>query len=166
MHPSNRDWIEDVKKKHHLHFKNCKVLELGSQDVCGTIRDNFKHCEWWGIDKMDGKAVDVVCAAKDFKFKKDYFDTLISLSMFEHDTEWKESITNNLKYLKEGGLILFCWGAEGNEPHMEGSCGWELVKKDTMLNFLKDKVEIIDHFWEHDRYGTDCPGAYEILARK
>jgi hypothetical protein len=98
MHLGNRDFLWHMNKVYPEHFRNAKVLELGSLDVNGTARDHFENCEYVGIDQSPGKCVDIVVPAKNTKFTPEYFDTLMSMSMFEHDPDWRESLSHNLQW--------------------------------------------------------------------
>ena len=110
--------LDLLKEKYPNSFKGVRVLELGSGNVNGTVRDYFEDTKRYvGVDVRDVDCVDVVSYAKDTKFRKSHFDTLISYSMIEHDPEWKESISHNLPFLKKDGLMFLCWGGENNAKH-------------------------------------------------
>jgi len=165
MNKTNKIVLADWKKKYSDNFKNCNVLELGSADVNGSVREFFENCKYIGVDKRKASGVDIVCEAKNTRFWKDYFDTLISFSMIEHDPDWKESLKNNIEWLRKDGLLMICYGAEGNNPHYDG--GFHIiVSHKKILSFLKKDFAIIDNFFEEERYKNDCPGAYYIIARK
>ena len=84
--------------------------------------------------------------------------------MLEHDLEWQLSLANNLPFLKKGGMLLMCWGAEGNIPHMDV---FHVVPHKEVLDFLEAHgMDILDAFFEEDRYGKDCAGAYDLVAKK
>ena len=95
------------------------------------------------------------------KEQEEYFDTLICLSMFEHDVHWQQSLTHNLPFLKKGGLILLLWGAEGNGPH---GMSWKPVTSAEFAEFAQTlPITIVGD----QRYGgDDCPGAYHVEAVK
>lgn len=179
MHDNNRTFLDDLVKKYPDSFRNVKVLELGSGNMgpktdenlhklngrnYGSVRPWFSGCEYIGVDICEGLGVELAMAAKDTKLQENYFDTLISFSLLEHDLEWRLSLGNNLKWLKSGGMIFMCWGAEGNEPHMQV---WAIVPHQDVLGFLKENgVEVLDAFFEEDRYGKNCAGAYDLVAKK
>jgi RimJ/RimL family protein N-acetyltransferase len=165
MHLGNKDFLDHLKKTYPESFKGA-VLELGSFDLNGSIRPWFKEAKKYvGIDIIKGKGVDIVCNARDTQFTKDEFDTLACFSMFEHDPKWKESFAHNLPWLKEGGMIFLCWGAEGNLHH--GPEPWAIVPAaDFAVAALDWPIEIIDQFFEPTRFTPDCPGAYDLIARK
>lgn len=166
MHLNNRKWMADLKKEYPQYFRGVKVLELGSGYGQGApIRAMFENCDYTGIDIVGGEGVDIVVAAKDTQFKEEEFDTLICLSMFEHDPDWKESIGHNIPFVKKGGMIFMCWGAEGNVHHQPEP--WAIVTEKEALDYLKTfPIDIKDAFFEEKRYGIDCAGAYDLLAFK
>jgi len=177
MHGNQYLTLENWKSKYPDYFKNCKVLELGSLNASGygpegptgTVRIYFENCEYIGIDKQEGKdiCVDIVVEAKHTKFEPEYFDTLISFSMFEHDPEWKESLAHNMQWIRPGGMLFFTFGAEGNNPHYCGGFHVEVPHQE-FLSCLRDmNIEIIDWFWENDRYEEkQCPGCMCIICKK
>lgn len=171
MHIKNHATMKDWKARFPEYFSNCKVLELGSLSVNGSIKWHFDNCEYIGIDKQAGECVDLVVEAKNTKFEPDYFDTIVSFSMFEHDPEWKESIKNNLQWLKPGGRVFIFYGAEGNRPHFHG--GFHvIIPHQEFLSYLSEYLgmEILEACFEDDkfdhRFGKPCPGGYIIHARK
>jgi len=172
MHINNKLWLKDLKNTYHRSFKGVKVLELGS----GTfdtkelvVRRYFDDCIYVGVDKtgIDGgnRGVDVIAEAKSTKFTKGTFDTLICVSMFEHDPDWKKSLSHNLQWVKDGGMIFISFGAEGNRPHMPYP--WKPVP---YLEFLKYcfriGIDITDAFFEEERYGRNCAGSFNAVGIK
>jgi len=166
MHSNNNLTMEDWKAKHPESFQNCKVLELGSLYVNGTIRPHFIYCEYIGIDKQEGWCVDLVVEAKNTVFEPEYFDTIVSFSMFEHDPDWKESLKHNLQWLKPGGILFLLYGAEGNKPHFCGGFHLIIPHKEFLAYMEELGVEILEAYFEDDKFGPQCPGAFNILARK
>lgn len=116
MNPKDHNWLNKIKEEYPKFFKNKRVLELGSRTINGTVREHFEDCDFVGVDWIDGQDVDVVCYAHETKFDKK-FDVLISFSMLEHDNFWEKSLTHNLEYLKDGGLVLLSWAGKGSNPH-------------------------------------------------
>lgn len=162
MHINNRKWLEDLKKDYPDNFEKCSVLEIGSQNVNGTARDYFKDCEYIGVDREEGDGVDIVCDARYTKFKRK-FDTLLILSVFEHDLNWKDTLKHNLKWLKKGGMCFISFGAEGNQPHMEI---WKPVPHQEFLDYCKEiKLNVVESFFEEDRYGVgDDKGIFNLVC--
>ena len=168
MHANNHLSLEDWRRKYPNFFHNRKVLELGSLNINGTVRGYFKDCEYIGIDKQAGRGVDIVVEAKDTVFKPEYFDVIISFSMFEHDPEWKESLKNNLRWLKAGGMLFIEYGAEGNRPHSRRCGGYHIIiPHQEFINYLQGlNIIIIESYFEEDKFGKCVAGAYNILGMK
>lgn len=171
MHTNNKKWLRDLKKQYPSGFVRKSVLELGS----GTtekllVKPLFEKCQYIGVDKVGkeggNRGVDIVLEAKHTTFKKNQFDTLVCLSMFEHDPHWRQSFSHNLKWLKPGGYIFLCFGAEGNLHH--GPEPWALVPYRKFLNFCTSlPIQILDAFFEEERYGYDgTPGVFDMVAKK
>jgi len=119
MHLTNRLFWEYCQNKYKRYFlwKGNDILEVGSYDVNGSVRDYFTNYEKYiGIDWRPGPGVDLVCFAHEMKFSNQ-FDTIISASMLEHDQYWKRSISTMVKNLKEDGILLLSWGAALNHEH-------------------------------------------------
>lgn len=161
MHLNNRKWLEDCKKKYPKNFNKCSVLEIGSQDVNGTARDYFEDCDYVGIDIEQGKGVDIVMNARKTKFETK-FDTLLFLSVFEHDLNWKNTFKHNIQWIKKGGLCLVSFGSEGNLPHMDI---WKPVPSQEFLSYCKElKVKVAEAFFEEDRYGNGDKGIFNLIC--
>ena len=163
MHDNNKKWLNDLKKQYPSNFKDCKVLEVGSKDWNGSVRSWFENCMYWGIDIEQGSGVDQIISARKFP-SLPIWDTIVSFSVLEHDSEWRSSLHNILGGLKKDGILLMCWGAEGNIKHNEP---WALVPHREVVNYLnKLGFKIIDSFFEEDRYGKNCAGCYNLVVKK
>lgn len=117
MHLACKQFMDFMKHNFPKSFKDCSVLDVGSQDINGNNRYLFENCEYVGIDLGPGKNVDIVSHVKDFE-PCYQFDTIISTNAFEHDKYFAESlkaITNRL--LKPGGVFIFSAATEGTPEH-------------------------------------------------
>jgi 2-polyprenyl-3-methyl-5-hydroxy-6-metoxy-1,4-benzoquinol methylase len=88
-----------------------RILEVGSQDVNGSIRplaESYKPCEYIGVDIVKGKNVDLVCDSGNLitAFGRESFDMVISTSLLEHVKDWRQAIHNMKGVCKTGGTIL------------------------------------------------------------
>lgn len=167
MHLNTRKWLEDKKKKHPEAFTKAKVLEIGSYNVNGTARDFFEDCDYTGVDIMEGKDVDIVAPALETKFKEGEFDTLVSVCMFEHDPNWKETIHHNKQWLKKGGLFIISLGSNGCRPHFYPV--FVVVDHDEFIQHVKDEgFRIVSSIWEQETYPDErCPaGILDVVLQK
>ena len=167
MHGNNFKALDDMQKSWPDAFSARTVLELGSGGVDRSFRDGYftGAIGYIGVDIVAGVNVDVVAPAATLTFPKESFDTIISFSMLEHDPDWRNSILHNIPSLKKGGYLLMCWGAEGNLHH--GPEPWALVPAMDVLEALRSAgMTILDSFFEEHRYGPDCVGAFDVVARR
>lgn len=165
MNKLDHQKLEHWKEKYPKSFKETKILELGSLNINGSVREHFEDCEFIGIDWREGKDVDIVCFAHETSFDKKYFDIIISFSMLEHDVHWRESLTHNLPYLKRGGLIMLNWiGKVGRSHHLECSSDGKFHPRDLkeVKEFIMElNLEILD---VAEEYGG-CGQQFKLLAR-
>lgn len=94
------------------HFKNKRVLDVGSMNINGDNRYLFTDCEYTGLDIGEGRNVDVVMPVH--IFTGDY-DTVISTEMLEHDVHWRESLLAMLKLA--GEFLIFTCAGPGRAEH-------------------------------------------------
>lgn len=166
MHQGNRDWLAHLKAKFPGHFMGARVLEIGSYDLNGSARDYFTAARTYvGVDQVPGPGVDLVAKANETSFVPREFDTLVYLSVFEHDPAWDEGFFHNLQWIRPGGLIILGWGAEGNHRHPPEP--WAIVPVQEFTEMARAwPVEILESFFEAKRFTPDCAGAYDVLALK
>lgn len=98
-------------------FKNKKILDVGSADINGTNNILFYNCDSTLVDLLPNKNVNLVCRTKDIPLPNETFDTIISTECFEHDAEYKQSISKIYDLLKPGGLFLFTCASTGRLEH-------------------------------------------------
>lgn len=119
MHRTSREWWRSCERKYAdwMHKSGAKILEVGSYNVNGSVRDHFQNfASYTGVDFRPGPCVDEVCLAHEMDFDHE-FDVVISSSMLEHDRHWSKSISNMVKHLKSDGVLLLSWGGGRNLPH-------------------------------------------------
>lgn len=104
-----------------MHESNLKILDIGSYDVNGNLRDvialsNFRDVSfnYTGIDMFAGPNVDVVVGPDhtSWPFQTEDFDVITSVSALEHDTFFWETFTKMVSLLKDGGLLYLSVPAE------------------------------------------------------
>jgi len=119
MDTATRCWLAVLRRSHPHAFTHRRVLECGSQNITGSVRDYFEDVEEYiGVDCMEGKDVDVVSLVHEYKDKyNSYFDTVISCSMLEHDPYWRKSIERMVELLGPGGTLILSYGGSYSKPH-------------------------------------------------
>lgn len=84
------------------------VLDVGSRDVEGNIRDLFLNQNYTGVDMIGGNNVDIVVNGHDMAeyFKGRQFDLVFSFDTFEHDNAFWKTIDNIYQLVKPGGWFV------------------------------------------------------------
>lgn len=105
-------------------IKNKRVLEIGSLDFNGSLREyilSLEPSEYIGTDIVSGKGVDVICRAEDLLgiYGPESFDLIISTEAIEHIFDWRSTINNIKSLCKLNGSILITTRSYGFPLH-----GW------------------------------------------
>jgi len=116
MHNKVHEFIKEVKKDSPLHFRMRNVLEVGSHNINGSPRKYFFLCDYVGVDVSKGKGVDIQGDFNEIPLKENFYDTVISTEMLEHDKTWEQSLLKMYSVLRPGGLmIMTCAGPDRKE---------------------------------------------------
>jgi SAM-dependent methyltransferase len=116
-HPEQLAFVDDVRAAFPRHFKAARVLEIGSLDINGTIRNRFEDCQYTGLDVAAGPGVDVVCQGQDYAAPDASFDTVISCEVMEHNPAWRETVKNMVRLTRPGGLVVMTCATWGRAEH-------------------------------------------------
>lgn len=120
MHKAAWDWVflsfHDHKDK--LESDQLKILDVGSLDINGSVRDIFKPwtAEYFGIDMQDGPGVDQIIGGHEYS-KPGYYDVVVTCEVFEHTPDWKEIVARAAENLRPGGLFIATMAGETRAPH-------------------------------------------------
>lgn len=116
-HKAQQHYVRRIQSVFPSKFRNVRVLEVGSLDINGTVRDHFVNCDYLGIDVGEGKCVDKVIPGQDFDGASNSFDTVISCECFEHNPEWVATFKNMHRVCKPGGLVIMTCATDGRPEH-------------------------------------------------
>lgn len=113
MHDSVREFVHDVVDAQRATLTGAQVIEFGSLNVNGTVRDLFADVAhgYIGIDGQAGPGVDYRCFTWNTPFDPATFDVVVSTEMLEHDE--KPALTfleANRLLAHHGHLVLTCRG--------------------------------------------------------
>ncbi len=156
MHPANALCWRGIKQRYPEYFTE-NILEVGSFDINGTVRDFFeKDCkEYVGVDWRSGPCVDVVTLAHEMEFEKP-FKAVISASMLEHDPHWDKSIRQMVKCVRQDGILVFTWGAANSPIHCEGEASdgkFHALKGDLVKNLIEELgMTIVEWVYDFSMY--------------
>jgi SAM-dependent methyltransferase len=155
------NWLfwKKCSEKYSRYFNSpSKVLEMGSYNVNGTVRDHFSVDEYIGIDWRDGPCVDVVSLAHEVRFPY-RFDTVISASMLEHDPYWWESLDNMVKHLQHDGIIILTWGPALNKQHGLKTAPdrkFHALKAGALIRHLEKCWDMYIHEFSYEPWRKTC----------
>lgn len=113
-HQEQRDFLQRLKKEVPEWFHNVDVLEVGSLNINGTVRDFFQPISYVGVDVAEGPGVDLVAEGQNLNYPDDHFDVAISAECFEHNPHWGATFANMHRMAK---IIIFTCASEGRPEH-------------------------------------------------
>jgi hypothetical protein len=143
-----------------------RVLEIGSRDINGSIRQLFAGARWYcGIDCAPGAGVDCVADGASFR-TEEAPDTVVCCEVLEHAEQGEAIVRNAFEQLQSGGVAIFTMATEGRAPHSAVHGGalqpgeyYRNVGRDALLGWCRDFASVeIAHYPER--------GDLYALARK
>ena len=138
-HKQQLDFVQSVKQQFPNYFVKSNVLEIGSLDINGSVKQFFTDCAYIGLDIALGPGVDVVGLGHEYDMPDSTFDCVISCECFEHDPYYEKTFINMIRLCRPGGLILFSCATTGRPEHGTSQCepqsspltvaaGWDYYK--------------------------------------
>ena len=161
-HPAQRVFFEKVKELYPEHFRWRNVIEIGSLDINGSVRDMFELCNYVGFDVGPGPGVDYAIPGQMVRYPDNSFDVAISAECFEHNPYYVETFENMWRMTKPGGLVTFTCAGIGRPEHgtartdmgsspLTVGLGWDYYKNLEPEDFFEQMVEldISGHFYQN-----------------
>lgn len=101
------------------------VVEIGSQDVNGSLRSHFpESARYIGLDFEEGPGVDVVVTpGAPLPLDDESADIVLSSSVFEHDEQFWVTVLELARILRPGG-ILYLNAPSNGEVHLYPIDAW------------------------------------------
>ena len=171
MHRTVHDFFTGIKREYPHYFHRRTVLEVGSLNINGSLREFFDHCTYLGVDLGPGKDVDL--AIGPIHMAQHHLcahDMVVSANMLEHDVHWKDSLIamRNLTcpgyQNKPGGmLIISCatpdFGEHGTHEHAPSESPYtndyyEGRYPEDLHNWLEPHKYFST--WGSDQFGSDA----------
>lgn len=115
-HLAQRNWFEKIRRIHPEWFTHVTVLEIGSLNINGTIRDFYDNpLDYVGVDVGPGPGVDVVAYGEQLTYADNSFDVAVSVECFEHNPEWVATF-NNMHRIASKAVLITC-ASDGRPEH-------------------------------------------------
>lgn len=111
MHFEARDYV-----RRYSTLSPMSIVEIGSRNVNGAVRDLFSQQDYTGIDIRPGRGVDIVVNAIDWN-PPSLVDFVICTEVLEHCEHWHRLVLHACTWLKFGGRIIVTCAGPGREPH-------------------------------------------------
>lgn len=140
------DWVKILKLQLSL---TGKVLDIGSLDLTGCVRDLFD--DYLGLDQQSGKNVDIIWNAHSLPFRDNLFDVVCCLEVLEHDTNFFLTLAEARRVLKYGGYFLLTARANGYEKHDYPVDYWR---------FTEDSFNLLLSDYHQHHVGENMLGVY------
>jgi SAM-dependent methyltransferase len=150
MREQVRAWVEGIVAEYK---PQGPVLEVGSLNINGTVRDLFPQEGYVGLDKRDGPGVDLVadvCTLDTGGLSLSFgrtFNTVVCCETLEHVPRPWQAIAAMRRALKPGGLFIGTWCfvyAIHNEPEdywRATPAGFRLLLEDAGFSDIKIETE-------------------------
>lgn len=110
MHRSSLINMQKFKDRYLKDRVNLKVLDVGSQDICGSYREMFRDQQYVGFDIVEGKNVNIT----DWNEIEDQsYDVVISGQAFEHIEHDFEVMKEISRVMKPGAQCCIIAPSQG-----------------------------------------------------
>ena len=111
-------FIDIIAKLNDVLVGKLKILEIGSQDINGSVRQYFPNAaEYLGIDVGDGRCVDWTIPGELIELPDGWADVSVSTECFEHCEQWKEVFINMLRITRPDGVLIITCASIGRPAH-------------------------------------------------
>ena len=114
-HQAQIDFVAGLKQRLPEYFRKGRVLEVGSLDINGSVRQFFEDCDYTGVDLGEGKGVDLVARGEELDYFDGNFTVCLSCECFEHNPEWAATLRNMIRM--SSGLVFFSCATTGRPEH-------------------------------------------------
>ena len=169
-----KEFIERMKKQIGTQKR---VLEVGSKDFAGSIRDLFTDSdEYIGIDMLEGSGinrgdVDIVMNAHDIReiFRPESFDCVLCCETLEHDKKFWITVENIRWAVKRGGwLIITVPGTHTPNHDLRNTYYdyWRFMEDGVRSFFEGFEKVLIEKFYADNNEADEYPDGWVGAGRK
>lgn len=136
----------------YINMENPSILDVGSYDVNGNLRDAFPaNSTYTGLDMENGPNVDYLMSPDyRFPFNNEEFDFIVSSSCFEHCDFFWLVFLEMVRCLRKGGYIYI------NAP---SAGAYHAYPKD-YYRFYKDTGEALTKWANYNGYSCRLAESY------
>ncbi len=133
------------------------IVEIGSQNVNGSLRDIFSNTSYTGVDFVKGNGVDVILTDPYvLPFETGSVDMVLSSSVFEHSEMFWVLFLEIMRILKPHGLFYLNVPANGDIHRWPVDC-WR---------FYPDSGRALVTWAKHNKINAELLESYTSLQNK
>ncbi len=165
MHWQAYQYVTTIKSLLPEFFHDTAVLEVGSHNVNGGVRELFDTESYVGLDLSEGEGVDIVVSGHEYKSDV-LFDVSISCECFEHNPHYQETLENMIAHTKDEGIVIFSCATTGRPEHGTSrtdpnlspgtsSLGWDYYKNLTEKDFLNLQEHLYGWYYFENKFSQD-----------
>lgn len=114
-HIEQRVFFDAMRSRFPAAFDGVRVLEIGSLDINGSVRDFYTNADYTGVDLAPGPGVDVVGQGQDLDYADRSFDVSVSAECFEHNPYWLETFANMTRMASH--MVFLTCASHGRPEH-------------------------------------------------
>ena len=144
MDAACRDFVE--RSIANLSTRPKYILEIGSRNINGGLRDLFPEAIYVGIDLLGGTGVDIVADGATYQPKMRP-DLVLCCNVFEHAPKWREVIMNFQNILSQNGGTFIITAATDPWPAHSAYDGAELRENEYYQNVPMNELIIALQGW-------------------
>ena len=166
-HIQQREYLADLSRRFPDMFFGVSVIEIGSLNTNGTVRDFCQTSDYLGVDVGPGPGVDLVAEGQNLDFPDGHFDVAISAECFEHNPEWAATFAN--MHRVSSRYVVFTCASDGRPEHGTRRSSpdsspltleWDYYRNLNEQDF-RDAFDIESMFVEHEfRYNPTSHDLY------
>lgn len=158
MHPSAIQGAKDFFQRFQGEFENPTIVEIGSQNVNGSLRDVAPPSKYIGLDFQKANGVDIVLENPyKFPIEDGIADMVITSSCFEHSELFWLTFLEGVRILKTNGLFYINAPSAGDYHAYPVDC-WRFYPdaagalvtwaKHNNYNLTVEYTTILDSHWK------------------
>src|SRR3972149_2385721 len=110
VHPEIIEWVNEARR---LARPGARVVEVGSGDMNGTVRQLFPASDYVGVDLRIGAGMEILGDARALPLQSDSCDLVLCLSVLEHVRCWRRIVLEIGRVLRLKGVAIITAAATG-----------------------------------------------------
>ena len=121
MHPEAHEFVRRIAANV---WPRTRVVELGSRQVNGGVRELFANASYLGVDLVEGPGVDVVADAATLELSAlNPPDCVVCTEVLEHAPAARAIVLNAGRLLGPQGVAIFTAACDPRRPHSAADGG-------------------------------------------